>query len=131
MNPIEKDPLQKRIEISNFVILGVLLAVSSPLMPGNFTLGIFVGGIISIANFYWLYRDLKNAFQNLSDRLKGLMIAKYYVRFAVTAVILYFVITRLPVDIFGLLVGLSLVVINIAVTAAVECQKKIHPEEVR
>lgn len=131
MNPIGKDPLQKKLEISNFVILGTLLAVSSPLMPTNFTLGIFVGGIISIANFYWLYRDLKNAFQNLSDRLKGLMIAKYYVRFAVTAVILYFVITRLPVDIFGLLVGLSLVVINIVITAVVECQRKFHPEEVR
>jgi hypothetical protein len=48
---------------------------------------------------------------------------------AATAVVLYFVITELPVDIIGLLVGLSLVVINIVITAMIEFQKKILPEE--
>jgi len=57
------------------------------------------------------------------------MMIRYYIRIAVTAVILYFVITGLPVDVIGLLLGLSLVVINIAVTAVLESQKKILPEE--
>jgi hypothetical protein len=54
---------------------------------------------------------------------------RYYIRMATTAVVLYFVITELPVDIIGLLVGLSLVVINIVITAILEFQKKILPEE--
>ena len=54
---------------------------------------------------------------------------RYYVRMAATAVVLFFVITELPIDVIGLLAGLSLVVINIAVTAVLESQKKILPEE--
>ncbi len=129
MNPTGKDPLQKKIELRNALILGIMLVVSLPIMPYPFTLGILVGGIISIINFQWLGRDLKNIFARLSEKAKGFLMARYYIRLGVTAVILYFVITELPVDIIGLLLGLSLVVINIVVTTVMEFQKKILPEE--
>jgi len=129
MNPTGKDLLQRKIEFRNLVILGLMLAASLLVMPWRFTLGILLGGIISIVNLYWLGRDLRVIFSNLSGRAKSAMMIRYYIRMAVTAVVLFVVITELPVDIIGLLVGLSLVVINIAVTAILECQKKILPEE--
>ncbi len=129
MNPTGKDLLQKKIELRNLIILGLMLLVSVLTMPARFTLGVLVGGIISIVNLYWLSRDLKVIFSNLSGRAKSAMMIRYYIRMAVTAVILFFVITELPIDVIGLLAGLSLVVINIAVTAILEAQKKILPEE--
>ena len=129
MNPTGKDLLQKKIEFRNLLILGLMLLASLLAMPWRFTLGILIGGIISIVNLYWLGRDLRVIFSNLSGRAKSAMMIRYYIRMAVTAVVLFFIITELPVDIIGLLVGLSLVVINIAVTAVLEYQKKILPEE--
>jgi hypothetical protein len=129
MNPTGKDHLQRKIEIRNLVILGIMLLVSLLAMPHRFTLGILVGGVISIINLYWLGRDLRVIFSNLSGTAKSAMMIRYYIRMAATAVVLYFVITELPVDIIGLLVGLSLVVINIVITAMIEFQKKILPEE--
>ncbi|MEN6332618.1 MAG: ATP synthase subunit I [Phycisphaerales bacterium] len=129
MNPTGKDLLQRKIEFRNIVILGLMLVVSLLLMPWRFTLGILLGGIVSIVNLYWLGRDLRVIFSNLSGKAKSAMMIRYYIRMAVTAVVLFFVITELPVDIIGLLVGLSLVVINIVFTAILEFQKKILPEE--
>lgn len=129
MNPTGKDLLQRKIELRNLVILGFMLLVSLLVMPWRFTLGILLGGIISIVNLYWLGRDLRVIFSNLSGKAKSAMMIRYYIRMAVTAVLLFFVITELPVDIIGLLVGLSLVVINIVFTAILEFQKKILPEE--
>ena len=129
MNPTGKDPLQRKIEYRNLVILGIMLLVSLLAMPTPFTLGILVGGLISIINLHWLGRDLRVIFSNLSGTAKSAMMIRYYIRMAATAVVLYFVITELPVDIIGLLVGLSLVVINIVITAMIEFQKKILPEE--
>ena len=47
MNPTGKDPLQRKIELRNLVILGFMLLVSLLVMPWRFTLGILLGGIIS------------------------------------------------------------------------------------
>jgi hypothetical protein len=129
MNPTGKDLLQRKIEFRNLVILGLMLLVSLLTMPTRFTMGILVGGVISIINLYWLGRDLRVIFSNLSGAAKSAMMIRYYIRMATTAVVLYFVITELPVDIIGLLAGLSLVVINIVITAILEFQKKILPEE--
>jgi len=61
-------------------------------MASQFTLGIIVGGLISIANFYWLKHDLYKIFQRLTDRVKSRVMFKYYIRLTVTAVVLYFII---------------------------------------
>jgi hypothetical protein len=123
LNPTEKDPLQKKLELRNWIGLGVLLILSHIFMSLNFTLGVLFGGLISIANYYWLYLSLRKAFQQLSDSTKTAVMVKYYIRFALTGVVLYFVITQTPADVIGLLVGLSVVVINIIVSAVLEVSK--------
>ena len=105
MNPTGKDLLQRKIEFRNVVILGLMLIASLLFMPWRFTLGILLGGIISIVNLYWLGRDLRVIFSNLPGKAKSAMMIRYYIRMAVTAVLLFFVITELPVDVIGLLVG--------------------------
>lgn len=93
-------------------------------MSLNFTLGVLFGGLISIANYYWLYLSLRKAFRQLSDSTKTAVMVRYYIRFALTGVVLYFVITQTPADVIGLLVGLSVVVINIIASVVFEVSKE-------
>lgn len=131
MNHTEKDPLQKKLELTNWIILGILLVPSFMFASHQFTLGVLLGGLISIVNFHWLDRDLRKIFASLSDSSKSRMMFKYYIRFGITAVVLYFIITGGLVDIIGLLVGLSLVVINVVFTVISTFSKKNCLEEVR
>lgn len=55
---------------------------------------------------------------------------KYYMRFGVTAVVLYFLITNQTVNVIGLIIGLSVVVMNIIFTTITALAKKNFFEEV-
>ncbi|MCX7816981.1 MAG: ATP synthase subunit I [Syntrophales bacterium] len=130
-NPIVKDPFQQRLEILLWVSLVVFTLASSVFAAPKFTLGVFLGGCISIVNFFWLGRDLRAVFRSLNQAAQARLLFKYYIRFGVTAVVLYFIVKSDIVDIFGLLIGLSLVVINIVASAIMELTKKNSVEEVR
>jgi hypothetical protein len=130
VNPIEKDPLLGKIEITNWIALGLFFALSSVFLSFRFSLGILLGGLISIVNFYWLEQDLKRVFQKLMEGSKSSAFFKYFIRFAVTAVVLYFIISADIVNVIGLLIGLSLVMINIVFTVFVVNLKKNRTEEV-
>lgn len=112
MNRIEKDPLQSRIEITNWIFLAVIVTLSLLMMSPYFALGVFLGGLISILNFHWLYRDLKKVFSVLSGGSRSSIMFKYYFRFIVTAVVLLVIIKFTRAGVIGLLVGLSLVIVN-------------------
>jgi hypothetical protein len=130
MNHTEKDPLQKKIEMTNWIIMGILLMLSFFFMPYRFTLGMVLGGFISIVNFHWLDRDLRKVFSKLSERSGSFVMVKYFIRITVTAVVLYFIISADIVDIIGLLIGLSTVVITMVFTAIAAYSKKNCLEEV-
>jgi hypothetical protein len=128
VNPIEKVPLQKKLEITNWVVLAVFLLGSSFLLSFRFSLGILLGGLISIINFYWLHQNLRNTFQRLMDGARSSILFKYCIRLAVTAVLLYFIIAYRVADVLGLLLGLSIVVINIVFTVIMTFHKKTFEE---
>lgn len=133
MNHIEKDLLQKRIEIANWIVLAVLFLPALILAPLKFALGILLGGFICILNFHWLGRSLQGAFQKLgnSGNIKTPVMVRYYLRMGVTGIILYLLIDGGAVDVIGLIVGLSVVVINIIITLiATAMLKKNTLEEV-
>jgi hypothetical protein len=121
---IPKDPLQSKIELHNWIILGAVSAISFVFLSLNFTLGIIAGGLISIANFYGLTRSLRKAFSNVSGRTKSFLMIRYYMRFILTGVVIYFLLTRTEISVFGLLIGLSLVVVNIIGSTLYELSKK-------
>jgi hypothetical protein len=131
VNLIEKDPLQRKIEIVNWILLGIFLLLSLLFMSPSFALGVFLGGLICIVNFHWLHKNMKDIFARLTGSAKSAMMFKYYIRLAVTAVALFFIITSNKVDIVGLLVGLSIVVINLVLTAIMTLSKKNCLEEVK
>ena len=130
MNLIVKDPLQRRIEIFNWIILAIVFIVSLIFSPIKLSLGVLLGGFISIVNFYWMDRSLRSAFEKNTGNIKGPVIGKYFLRLTLTAIVLYFLIANDTVHVIGLLIGLSVVVINIIVTLITTLAKKKLLEEV-
>jgi hypothetical protein len=131
VNCIEKDPLQKRLEITNWIMLAALGGASFLLTSTRFSLGILCGGLISVVNFHWLYRNLQNVFTKHPDRAKKAILIRYFIRLAVTALVLLWVISGHLVDIIGLVIGLSVVPLNIILTTLLVVSKKNYIEGVR
>jgi len=130
VNLTGKDPLQKRLEITNWIILAILVAGSLVLRSSRFSLGIFCGGLISVVNFHWLYRNLSSYFTKYAHPSRAAIMLLYYIRLAATAFALYLIISRDLVDVIGLVIGLSVVVMNIVLTTVLTLSKKNRLEEV-
>lgn len=113
---MEKSGIQKKIEVGNWLVLAVAVIISSLFLPYEYVLGVIAGGLVSIANFYWLARDLKVAFERFAHKARPFIVMKFYARLLVTGVVLYFVITQLHASVIGLVIGLSLVMLNIVIT---------------
>jgi hypothetical protein len=130
VNLIVKDPLQRKIEIANWIVLAVIFIISWIFSPFDFYLGVLLGGFISILNFYWMERGLRGIFTNTAGNVKSGVMVKYYIRLVLTAIVLYFLIANGTVHVIGLLIGLSVVVINIILTVITTLAKKKLLEEV-
>jgi hypothetical protein len=131
VNLIVKDPLQKKIESANWIMLAILFIPALIFAPFKFSLGVLLGGFISIINYYWMERGLRGIFANTAGNVKGPVIGKYYIRLVLTAIVLYFLIANGTVNVIGLLIGLSVVVINIIITLITAMAKKKLIEEVK
>ena len=112
----------------NGVVFALLLLGSLIWMPPLFSLGVALGGLIVLLNFHLLYRILKKAF--IPDHLASpkSVIFKYYLRLLGTGIILYFLIAKRLVDPLGLVVGLSVVVINLTLVGFNEMRKILFKE---
>lgn len=105
--------------LGNWLTFGVLAAGASILAPGKPALSVIVGGLIAMVNFRLLQRSVcravlqkKNA--GASGALGGILL-KYYLKLGVTAAVLGLLIHYRLVELFGLLVGLSAVVVSLTV----------------
>lgn len=128
---LEKDPLQKRLEITNWIILAAMLAVGLAFGSTRFGLGILCGGLISVINFHGLYRNLRSVFTHRTDGAGKAVMIRYYIRLALTALVLYWVISGGLVDVIGLVIGLSVVLMNIMITTVCMLTKRNYAGEVR
>jgi hypothetical protein len=128
---IEKDPIQKRLEITNWIILTALVGSSLIFSSTRLSLGLLCGGLVSVINFHWLYRNLMSVFIKNPDGAKKAVLIHYYIRLAVTAFLLFWIISGDRVDIIGLVIGLSVVPLNMILTTIMVLTKKNCIEGVR
>jgi hypothetical protein len=124
----EPDPLVRKIRLMNGAVWVALIGASLIFMPGRFTLGIAAGGMVILANFHLLARALKSGLTPGQLTTPMAVIAKYYLRLVGTAVVLYFLIAYRFVDPFGLILGLSVVVINFTLMGCNEMRKILFKE---
>lgn len=123
-----EDPFLNKIRLMNGVVFSLLLLGSLIWMSPLFSLGVAMGGLIVLINFHLLYRILKKAL--IPDRLASpkSVIIKYYLRLLGTGLILYLLIAKKLADPLGLVVGLSVVVINLTLVGFNEMRKILFKE---
>ena len=124
--------IQKRIlgfiTRANWIFFGVAVFVGLVAFHFDFTLGIFAGGLIVTINFHLLARTLKKSLTPPHLVSHNVIIAKYYVRFIASGIIIFFLISGHYVDPLGLFVGLSVVVASIVVATLRELKNLIFKE---
>ncbi len=111
MDPIEQLPatLNRR----SWFILGGLLIASMAFRNTALTIGILSGGLVSIGGFLWLRRALKQVLAEPGAGAKARYQFGYMVRLMALAFVLVALIAVLKVDTLGLIIGLSVTVINL------------------
>jgi len=98
--------------------------------PKAFALGIFSGGLIVTVNFHLLARTLKKALTPPYLSSHNVVLAKYYIRFILSGLIIFVLISEHVVDPLGLFIGLSVVVASIISATMKELTKIIFKEAV-
>lgn len=97
----------------NWIILLVLLGLSLLMRNKDFTLGVASGGLMVICGYQWLYGALVKALAAGGEPgIKSFQIS-HFMRLGALGAMLLLLIAVVKVNILGLIIGLSVVVINI------------------
>ncbi len=123
------------VTITNWLLLLSGGIIGMMMASEKFTLGIILGGLIVAINFHLLKSTLKQMFdpELVLSRGRSLVfniIVKYYIRFAVSAIIIYLLLSKQIVHPLGLVTGLSVVVASIFIAAAFELTRSFFKEAV-
>jgi hypothetical protein len=115
---------------SNWVLFTIAAIAGAAAAPADFALGIVSGGLIAAVNFHLLARTLKKALTPPHIASHNVVIAKYYLRFLVSGLIIFVLISGRYVAPVGLVIGLSVVVASVMLATLREISKLIFKEAV-
>lgn len=101
-----------------WILLSVLVLGSLPFATSSFTAGVLAGGLLSLANFTWLRSILARALNLEAGQAARFAQLRYLLRLTLQGVAIYLLIAVWGVDVYGLLLGLSVLVLNIMAVAA-------------
>lgn len=122
--------LLKFVTRTNWILLAAASIFGLVYCPPGFAKGIIFGGLIVTVNFHLLYRTLRKALTPPRLTSHNVILAKYYVRFFVSGLILFILISKDYVEPLGLFVGLSVVVASIMLATLVEVKNLIFKEAI-
>ncbi len=110
------------------VIMGIALLIAA---SGDQIAGIAAGGLIATVNFHMLYRGLRRSLHEPANPSRTTTIlGKYYIRFIISGIIIFFLISGHHVHPVGLLIGLSIVVASIFLATMREVRKLLNKEAI-
>ncbi|MDH3543604.1 MAG: ATP synthase subunit I [Desulfuromonadales bacterium] len=111
MDQIELLPAQ--LARRNWFILAFLLLGSLPFSNLDLSIGILVGGLIAIGGFISLRSSLNRLLGQATGGTSFSYMFGCFIRLAILAVILGILIAIVKIHIIGLVIGLSVVIINL------------------
>jgi len=114
----------------NWLLLALSGLAGFIFAPLDFTGGIIAGGLIVTINFHMLYRTLKKSLTPPHLASHNVVLVKYYIRFIVSGLVIFLLISGGYVHPLGLFVGLSVVVASIMFATLSEIKKLIFKEAV-
>lgn len=115
---------------SNWVLLASVSLLGLVAASPAFARGMIFGGLIVTINFHLLAKTLKKALRPRSLSSPNVILIKYYIRFVISGVIIFFLIRQQVVNPIGLFIGLSVVVASITLATMIEVKKLIFKEAV-
>ncbi len=114
-----------RVQTLNWLFVFALTVAGGLSFSLKFAEGVLIGGLIASVSFVILKNDLLKIIQGPVKAVKVLFFIKYYARLSVLAIVLFFLVKHWQINIFGLLVGLSAVVLSI-LTVGVSLARKFY-----
>ncbi|MCW7752925.1 ATP synthase subunit I [Desulfobotulus sp. H1] len=121
--------LVRFVSRGNWVVLAVFCAASLWVEDPAFFRGVFLGGLIVTVNFHMLGRTLRKSLKPPHTAAVHSIIAKYYLRFIVSGIIIFILILGRFVAPLGLILGLSVVVVTLFCAAIVALMKILSSKE--
>jgi len=125
----------RRLKIANWLVLGGLVVAGFIWRGREFALGILVGGLVAVINFHLLHQALKGMLEQAAGspeetrgQAKAFFAARQLLRFFALLFVIYLLVGQGWVDIIGLVVGLSTVVVTLILAAIVEVIKLKNKE---
>jgi hypothetical protein len=125
----------RHLKIANWTVLALLVVTSYLWRGREFALGVLVGGLVVVINFHLLHHALRGTLGQLaqapqegSSRAKAFFAARQLLRFFALLAIIFLLVGQGWVNIFGLLLGLSTVVITLMLAAINETIKLKNKE---
>lgn len=102
----------------NWLLLILVAMVSVMITATSFYLGVVAGGLIVAINFHLLKRTIDKDIRpekvmEKGRSLTGRVLIKYYIRFFVSGIFIFLLISNHVVHPLGLLIGLSVVVASV------------------
>jgi len=118
------------VNITNWALLVVISIAGFIILTPAFALGILSGGLIVSINFHILCRTLKKTFAQAEKASFTKVLAKYYLRFSISAIVIFVLVKKDFVHPIGLTIGLSVVVMSITLAGVLEAKKLLCEETV-
>jgi hypothetical protein len=110
---INEDNIVTVLAFGSLALLA-LLAVAGVLLGSlRFGLSVIAGGVLALANFYWLKTVLVRSLRLQPDTAPRFALFRYIARLTALAGAVYLLLVYCRADVFGLLLGLSVLVLNI------------------
>jgi hypothetical protein len=130
------DPMSPRhLKIANWVVLAILVLGGLIWQGKEFALGVLVGGLVVVVNFHILDRLLQNTLNRArvgpdwdKGQAQAWFAGKHLLRFLALAAVVAVLVIKEWVNIWGLVVGLSTVVITLTLVAVNEARKIMKKE---
>jgi hypothetical protein len=110
---ITDDNIVTVLSFGSWVLLAVMSLAGWLLVSPRFAVGILAGGVLAIANFYWLQSILRRTLLLAKGEAQRFAMSRYMLRLALIGVTVWFMITHFNISLIGLLIGLSVLVFNI------------------
>lgn len=114
MIPIEKNEHDILAIVAkwSWLLLGIMTALCSICFSVSFGVGVAAGGLIALGNNFWLRSIMERILVQQRADARSYAIIRYILRLTISGIIIV-IMMKFGVNIAGLLVGLSVLVITI------------------
>ncbi len=118
MNGREERELVLRLYFYGWIVFLALLGASLALFPMDVTAGTAVGGLLVMGNLHLLRRTVLKALVPGNRVTPGSVLPFFYLCFILTGAVIFVLISQHIVNGLGLLLGLSVFIVNVFLVVA-------------